>query len=60
MRRLNYAFSEQALRSQEHIINSYITLLISKLSKQASKASPIDIVTYLSTQHFFHCDRVVC
>ncbi|KAF2023284.1 cytochrome P450 monooxygenase-like protein, partial [Setomelanomma holmii] len=51
-RLLNYAFSEQALKSQEQIINSYITLLISQLSKQASAGSAVDVMAYLNFATF--------
>ena len=51
-RLLNHAFSEQALRSQEDIINSYITLMISKLRKRASSDSRIDIMKYLNFTTF--------
>ncbi|KAH7071327.1 cytochrome P450 monooxygenase-like protein [Paraphoma chrysanthemicola] len=51
-RLLNYAFSEQALRSQESIINSYITLLISKLKRRASQGNSVDIVKYLNFTTF--------
>jgi cytochrome P450 len=47
-RLLNHAFSEQALRSQESIIMSYINLMISKLDKHASADNPVDIMKYLN------------
>jgi len=51
-RPLNHAFSEQALRSQKDIINSYITLLITKLHRQAKSEIPIDIVRWLNFTTF--------
>ncbi|KAH9882424.1 hypothetical protein J1614_000660 [Plenodomus biglobosus] len=47
-RPLNYAFSEQALRSQDVIINSYIKLLITKLHKHAVSKTPVDIMRWLN------------
>jgi cytochrome P450 len=47
-RLLNYAFSDQALRSQENIIISYIDLMISKLHNRAASGSPVDIMKYLN------------
>jgi cytochrome P450 len=53
MRRLlNHAFSEQALRSQEDIITSYVSLMISKLHKRAASGSPVDIMKYLNFTTF--------
>lgn len=53
MRRLlNHAFSDQALRNQEHIIQGYISLFISKLHEQASKNVPVDINAYFNFATF--------
>jgi hypothetical protein len=53
MRRpLNYAFSANALRSQESIINSYITLLINKLHKRAISQEPVDMTQWLNFTTF--------
>ncbi|CAO2647238.1 Nn.00g081600.m01.CDS01 [Neocucurbitaria sp. VM-36] len=51
-RPLNYAFSEQALRSQECIINSYITIMIEKLHKRARSEVPVDIMRWLNFTTF--------
>jgi cytochrome P450 len=51
-RLLNYAFSEQALRSQEDMIASYITLMVSKLHKRAASDSPVDIMRWLNFSTF--------
>ncbi|RAR04126.1 cytochrome P450 monooxygenase-like protein [Stemphylium lycopersici] len=51
-RPLNHAFSEQALRSQETIINSYITLLVKKLQRRASRQIPADLMQYLNFATF--------
>lgn len=49
---MNHAFSDQALRSQEPIINSYITLLISKLKAKAQAGTPVDIMRYINFTTF--------
>ncbi|KAH7396245.1 cytochrome P450 monooxygenase-like protein [Pyrenochaeta sp. MPI-SDFR-AT-0127] len=51
-RPLNHAFSEQALRNQEEIINSYITLLIEKLHKRAQARVSVDIMRWLNFTTF--------
>ncbi|KAF1847911.1 benzoate 4-monooxygenase cytochrome P450 [Cucurbitaria berberidis CBS 394.84] len=51
-RPLNHAFSEQALRSQEEIINSYITLMIQKLHKREESKTPADIMRWLNFTTF--------
>ena len=51
-RALNPAFSPEALRAQEGIITSYISLLISKLKVHAASGSPIDIMKYLNFTTF--------
>ncbi|KAG9193478.1 hypothetical protein G6011_03513 [Alternaria panax] len=52
-RALNRAFFEQALRSQESIITSYIKLLIKKPRQRADTQTPVDIgeVTDLELKH---------
>ncbi|PVI00442.1 cytochrome P450 monooxygenase-like protein [Periconia macrospinosa] len=53
MRRLlNHAFSDQALRSQEHIIQGYISLFISKLHEKASQNVPVDISAHFNFATF--------
>lgn len=53
MRRLlSYAFSEQALRSQENIVTSYIDLMISKLRNRAAAGTPVDIMRYFNFTTF--------
>jgi cytochrome P450 len=53
MRRLlSYAFSEQALRSQEDIVTSYIDLMISKLSNRAAAGTPVDMMKYFNFTTF--------
>jgi cytochrome P450 len=53
MRRcINHAFSDQALRSQEPIIGSYITLLISKLQSREQDGVPVDIMRYVNYATF--------
>ena len=53
MRRLlNHAFSEQALRSQEHLINSHIDLLIEKLHQKAELNAPVDLMRWLNFTAF--------
>lgn len=49
---MNHAFSDQALRSQEPIINSYITLLISKLKAKAQADAEVDIMRYINFTTF--------
>ncbi|KAF2685242.1 cytochrome P450 monooxygenase-like protein [Lentithecium fluviatile CBS 122367] len=51
-RLLNHAFSDGALRNQEHIINSYVSLFIEKLQKKAEGDIPVDIVRYLNFTTF--------
>ncbi|KAL6173163.1 hypothetical protein ACJQWK_00726 [Exserohilum turcicum] len=51
-RPLNHAYSEQALRSQESMINSYVTLLIQKLRKRAVENTPVDLVQWLNFTTF--------
>jgi hypothetical protein len=51
-RLLNHAFSEQTLRSQEVIIASYVSLMISKLHKRAVSGSSVDIMKYLNFTTF--------
>ncbi|PSN64858.1 benzoate 4-monooxygenase cytochrome P450 [Corynespora cassiicola Philippines] len=51
-RLLNHAFSDQALRAQEDIINSYISLLISQLAKKASSDTPVDMTRYMGFAAF--------
>ncbi|KAI8933199.1 hypothetical protein NX059_009836 [Plenodomus lindquistii] len=51
-RPLNHAFSQQALRSQEVIINSYVTLLITRLHKYAAANTPVDLVRWLNFTTF--------
>jgi cytochrome P450 len=53
MRRLlSYAFSEQALRTQEDIVTSYIDLMISKLRSRAAAGTPVDIMRYFNFTTF--------
>lgn len=49
---MNHAFSDQALRSQEPIIGSYVTLLISKLKVKATAGTPVDIMRYVNYATF--------
>ncbi|KAL5379944.1 hypothetical protein PMIN06_010291 [Paraphaeosphaeria minitans] len=49
---MNHAFSDQALRGQEPIISSYITLLISKLQVKARDGTPVDIMRYINYATF--------
>ena len=49
---MSHAFSDQALRSQEPIINSYITLLISKLKAKAQAGTSVDIMRYINFTTF--------
>ncbi|OAG04855.1 cytochrome P450 monooxygenase-like protein [Paraphaeosphaeria sporulosa] len=49
---MNHAFSDQALRGQEPIISSYITLLVSKLQAKSRNDSPIDIMRYVNYATF--------
>jgi hypothetical protein len=49
---MNHAFSDQALRNQEPIINSYITLLVSKLQAKARRGIPVDIMRYINFATF--------
>ncbi|RYN80709.1 hypothetical protein AA0117_g2778 [Alternaria alternata] len=51
-RPLNHAFSEQALRSQESIITSYINLLVEKLRQRADSQTPVDITRWLNFTTF--------
>ncbi|KAH7413772.1 cytochrome P450 monooxygenase-like protein [Phaeosphaeria sp. MPI-PUGE-AT-0046c] len=51
-RALNPAFSEQALRAQEGMIISYISLLISKLNSHAASGNAVDIMKYLNFTTF--------
>ncbi|KAF2108459.1 cytochrome P450 monooxygenase-like protein [Lophiotrema nucula] len=53
MRRLlSHAFSEQALRSQESLINSYIDLLIEKLHKKTESNSSANLMRWLNYTTF--------
>ncbi|CAI6306923.1 unnamed protein product [Periconia digitata] len=53
MRRLlNHAFSDQALRNQEHIIQGYISLLVSKLREKAQHNAPVDINAFFNFTTF--------
>jgi cytochrome P450 len=65
-RQLSHAFSEKALREQEDLITSYISLLIEKLSGAAENGSKLnmvkwynfttfDIVSDLAFGEPFHC-----
>lgn len=49
---MNHAFSDQALRNQEPIINSYIALFISKLRAKARSDTPVDIMRYINFTTF--------
>ncbi|KAJ4346456.1 uncharacterized protein N0V89_010385 [Didymosphaeria variabile] len=49
---MSHAFSDQALRSQEPIIKSYITLLISKLQAKANTDTQVDIMRYINFTTF--------
>ncbi|OCL05893.1 cytochrome P450 monooxygenase-like protein [Glonium stellatum] len=51
-RLLNHAFSDQALRQQESIINSFIDVLIQKLHQKATLGSPVDMVRWLNFTTF--------
>ncbi|KAL6706318.1 hypothetical protein ACN47E_005608 [Coniothyrium glycines] len=51
-RSLNHAFSETALREQEPIIKSYITLMIEKLQERALSNEPVDIMKWLNFTTF--------
>jgi cytochrome P450 len=51
-RLLNHAFSDSALRNQEDIINSYISLFIQKLKPKAESNTPVDIMRYLNFTTF--------
>ena len=67
-RLLSHAFSERALRQQEHLVQSYIDLLVDKLRKRASSpdTAVVDLVQWLNFTTFdiigdlslgesFHC-----
>lgn len=49
---MSHAFSDQALRSQEPIVDSYIKLLICKLHAKARSATPVDIMSYINFTTF--------
>ena len=49
---MSHAFSDQALRSQEPIINSYITLLVSKLRAKSQAGAQVDIMRYVNFTTF--------
>ncbi|KAJ4293480.1 hypothetical protein N0V90_008763 [Kalmusia sp. IMI 367209] len=49
---MNHAFSDQALRNQEPIINSYINLLISQLHAKAKSNTSVDIMRYINFTTF--------
>ena len=53
MRRLlNHAFSDQALRAQESMINSYIAILIYKLHNKAKEGELVDMMRWLNFATF--------
>ncbi|KAF2462739.1 cytochrome P450 monooxygenase-like protein, partial [Lindgomyces ingoldianus] len=51
-RLMSHAFSEQALRSQDSIINLYIDLLIQRLQEKAASNAPVDLVRWLNYTTF--------
>lgn len=51
-RQLSPAFSSQSLQEQEHIIQKYIDLFLSQLSKKAAKKEVIDIVSWYNFTTF--------
>jgi cytochrome P450 len=51
-RLLSHAFSEKALRSQEHILNSYLNLLISKLAMEAEPGRVANMVQWYNFTTF--------
>ena len=53
-RLLSHAFSEKALRQQEHLLQSYVALLIQRLRSRASspKSATVDMVQWLNFTTF--------
>jgi cytochrome P450 len=47
-RLLSHAFSENALREQESILQSYVTKLIIQLEARRSSSQPIDLVEWFN------------
>ncbi|KAF2666419.1 isotrichodermin C-15 hydroxylase [Microthyrium microscopicum] len=65
-RLVSHAFSDKALREQEHLIRKYVDLLMCRLKEQAEAPGPVDMVRWFSYLTFdiisdltygesFHC-----